>query len=138
MERLEEVIPGESTLALFDLEHSPVFTEPIKRKIHDYKTRKRKFFWLGVDGKTIGELILKYENHTIIIVRVTILKEYQGKGYGKYLLNSIDTTGIKTIEATAKFPNSYHCFLKCGFKKTGEEENWGGSGELFIKMIKRL
>ena len=75
-----------------------------------------------LDDKPIGTAMVSFENNDASISGLGISPEYQGKGFGKELLNLIlkelEKTDVKkiTIEVDSVNKNAFNLYIKSGFE----------------------
>lgn len=101
-------------------------------------------FWCLLDNNTvIGTVairIIDTEKRTVELKRMFVLPEYQGKGYGRLLLNyAIDYAKNQQynkicLDTRKQFSAAQHLYRSAGFKET-PKYNDNDKAELFFEMI---
>jgi len=85
----------------------------------------RDFIITG-DTKPAGRLILNESNKSILIELISVLPDYQNKGIGKKVLQTIIKDATESNKelclSVAKNNNAYFLYLKLGFVVTGEDD----------------
>jgi GNAT superfamily N-acetyltransferase len=90
----------------------------------------------------IAEIIVSWESSNVLHGEsITVLPEFQKKGYGKHLVEEMldwgENMGYKHFIGEARKISSWSLFEKLGAKPILEYENWNDSGEnyMFFKMM---
>lgn len=96
---------------------------------------KQNYAFVAEDKAEICGVILGYEKpdwfdgKNLYIELLAILPEYQGKGYGKALIDKIESVakdnGIKELSLrTACYMESFHIYHHLGFKDTRDDQRY--------------
>ena len=103
---------------------------------------KNGCFWCLFDNETlIGTVALRtIDNNTAELKRMFVLPEYQGKGYGRLLLNyAIDYAKKQKynkicLDTRKQFSVAQHLYRSSGFKET-EKYNDNERAELYFELL---
>lgn len=101
-------------------------------------------FWCLFDNEaligTVAVRIIDMENKVFELKRMFVLPEYQGKGYGKLLLNhAIDYAKEQKyskicLDTRRQFSAAQHLYRSNGFRET-EKYNDNKNAELYFELV---
>lgn len=77
---------------------------------------------ISVSDQKIGFVKFVTSARTITVFQIQILPEYQGKGYGKHVLNRFISEGKLVCLSVLKLNPAYMLYKQLGFKAVGEDE----------------
>lgn len=115
-------------LKYFD-KHNPIFES---RKIMQYRLRNKntKAYYVVYEEKiesfkTVGYVILRFNNNTATIGRIGILNKYQNKGIGTLVIEELEKRfsnyKIWQLDTIKEEKRNCHLYEKLGYIPTGEE-----------------
>lgn len=109
----------------------------------EYYMRNGCFWCMFDEGTLIGTVavrIIDAENKVAELKRMFVLPEYQGKGYGRMLLNHAVAYAREReyykicLDTRKQFSTAQHLYRSAGFKET-EKYNDNERAELYFEMI---
>ena len=110
----------------------------------EYHYMQNGCFWCLFDNEilvgTVALRLLDAENKTAELKRMFILPEYQGKGYGRKLLEFAVAYAKKQqynkicLDTRKQFFAAQHLYRSCGFHET-EKYNDNEHAELYFELI---
>ncbi len=115
-------------LKYFD-KHNPIFES---RKIMQYRLRNKntKAYYVVYEEKkesfkTVGYVILRFNNNTATIGRIGVLNKYQNKGIGTLVIEELEKRfsnyKIWQLDTIKEEKRNCHLYEKLGYIPTGEE-----------------
>ncbi len=115
-------------LKYFD-KHNPIFES---RKIMQYRLRNKntKAYYVVYEEKkesfkTVGYVILRFNNNIATIGRIGILNKYQNKGIGTLVIEELEKRfsnyKIWQLDTIKEEKRNCHLYEKLGYIPTGEE-----------------
>ena len=132
--QITTIPPSDAILELFEQQHPITLRWGLKVKKATIKHPRAKFFYLLEDGIYVGEIILGFLDKTGMNVDgLTVLREYQGRGYGRQLLKHAMTytksEGFEAMTAVARDGASCKLFVSEGFEIRAKISDWAGLNE---------
>lgn len=128
--------PDREVLNSFELEHKEAIRWDIEYKETFLTQSNTIALWMLQDGVYIGELLFHDLCDNVVEGdSFTILKEYQGKGYGRKLLSEgLDILRFKYtwLIGHARTGTSWNIYQIFGAEAIFPFYNWGGTGEIYF------
>ena len=101
----------------------------------------KELFFLKKDEELIGFIYLHGDDFEKEIYKIGIIREYQGKGLGKYFLEEViklSKTSRLLLEVNSTNKNAIKLYESCNFKKYYIRKKYYGDGNDAILMELKL
>ena len=119
---------NENTMKEYYIETYGSWDEEVERNFFDESFNSIKYLIILIDGQDIGCLAVTRNNADIFINEIQILSQYQNKGIGKMILDSIinDSQRLKipiNLEVLKVNKRAQAFYDRIGFIKSGETDS---------------